>query len=79
MTMKTIVTKIKPNMKGKVTDIRRNGGLETHALEAQGGNSLSFVATGDPNPIAEAFRFSLVSPQNIVGVRLDLGLESHQS
>ena len=79
MTIKTVVTKIKRNKEGKVTDIRRNSALETHAGEVQGSYSLSSAATGDPDPIAEAFSFSPVTPQNIVGVRLDIGLEGQQS
>ena len=75
MTMKTVFTKIKRNKEGKVTNIRKNGALEAHAGEAQGGYSLSSAVTGDPDPIAEAFNFRPVTPQNIVGVRLDLGLE----
>ena len=78
MTIETVVTKINHNKEGKVTNIRRNGALETIAPKAQGGYSLSSVATGD-RPIAEAFSFSLVTPQNIFQVRLDLGLESQQS
>ena len=45
MTMKTVVTDIKPNKEGKVTDIRRNGALETHVGDAQGSYSLSSTAT----------------------------------
>ena len=48
VTMKTVVTKIKPNKEGKVTNIRRNGALEAHSSEAQDGYSLSSTATGDP-------------------------------
>ena len=79
MTIKTVVTKIKRIKEGKVTNIRRSGALEAHALEAQGGYSLSSVAIRDPDQIAEAFSFSPVTPQNIVWVRLDLELEGQQS
>ena len=79
MTMKTVVTKIKSNKEGKITDIRRNGALETHVSKAQNCYSLSATATRDANPIAEVFSFSPVTPQNVVGVKLDLRLELKQS
>ena len=62
-----------------VTNIRRNGALEAHAGEVQGNYSLSSAATGDPYPVAEDFSFSLITPQDIVGVSFDLRLEGQQS
>ena len=62
VTKKTVVTKIKPNKEGKVTDIRRDGAFEVHAGEVQGYYSMSFAATGNPNPVAEAFSFSPITP-----------------
>ena len=79
MTIKTVVMKIKRIKEGKVTNLRRNCALEAHADEVKGSYSLSSTDTGDPYPIAEAFSFSLITPQNIVGVNFDLRLEGQQS
>ena len=62
MTIRTVVTKIKCIKEGNITNIRRNGALETHIGEDQGSNSLSFAATRDFDLIVEAFSFSPVTP-----------------
>ena len=79
MAMKAIVIEIKLDEEGKVTNIRRNGALETHVSKAQSCYSLSATATRYTNPVAEVLSFSPVAPQNVVGVNLDLRLEGKQS